>query len=100
MTPERDLVQQTLDALERLTRMFALERMLYLACSFLSFLLLLFCLWTLFEQKQLLLPQLGLAFGASGLIAASAARVSFFLNRSFDLIAKIIEALAGLRKEP
>lgn len=76
-------------------RMFAIERILYLICAIVSFVLLIVCLVFLFQTKQISVPQLAMVFGASGLIAASAARVSFFLNKSFDLVSTIIQQLAG-----
>jgi|GEM_PF-1440758 hypothetical protein len=90
-----DLVGRTLDALDRLMRMFAIERILYLICAIVSFVLLIVCLVFLFQTRQISVPQLAMVFGASGLIAASAARVSFFLNKSFDLVSTIIQQLAG-----
>ena len=98
MQKQQDLVSRTLDALDRLMRMFAFERILYLFCAIVSFVLLLVCLIILFQTQSVSVVQLGLIFGASGLIAASAARVSFFLNRSFDLISAIIQQLAKLEK--
>ena len=99
MPNEQDLVNRTLDALDRLMRMFAFERMLYLVCAILSFLLLIVCLITWFRTEVLSVPQLAMIFGASGLIAASAARVSFFLNKSFDLISTIIQQLAQTQEK-
>lgn len=90
-----DLVGRTLYALDRLMRMFAIERILYLICAIVSFVLLIVCLVFLFQTRQISVPQLAMVFGASGLIAASAARVSFFLDKSFDLVSTIIQQLAG-----
>lgn len=98
MADNDDLVNRTLDALDRLMRMFALERVLYLVCAIVSFVLLIVCLVNLFQTQQISTPQLAMVFGASGLIAASAARVSFFLNKSFDLVSAIIQQLAGEKK--
>ena len=64
-----------------------------------SFILLIVCLISLFQPSRFPHPQLAMVFGASGLIAASAARVSFFLNKSFDLVSAIIKQLAGEEKE-
>ena len=99
MPKNEDLVSRTLDALDRLMRMFAIERVLYLICAIVSFVLLIVCLISLFQTKQISTPQLAMVFGASGLIAASAARVSFFLNKSFDLVAAIIHQLADAEKK-
>jgi len=100
MPQQEDIVNRTLDALDRLMRMFAFERILYLVCAIVSFVLLIVCLVSLFQTRQIGVPQLAMVFGASGLIAASAARVSFFLNKSFDLVSSIIQQLAGLGKKP
>ena len=99
MQEREDLINHTLDALDRLMRMFAFERILYLVCALVSFVLLIVCLISLFQTKQISVPQLEMVFGASGLIAASAARVSFFLNKSFDLVSAIIQQLAGREKK-
>ena len=101
MNEERALIQQTLDALERLMRMFAVERFLYLACGVLSFGLLAYCVVSLFIlDADPDFTQLSLIFGSSGLIAASAARVSYFLNKSFDLVADVVRAIANLGEKP
>ena len=70
MPQDDDLVNRTLDALDRLMRMFAVERVLYLVCAIVSFVLLIVCLISLFQTKQISTPQLAVVFGASGLIAA------------------------------
>ena len=99
MSQNEDIVSRTLDALDRLMRMFAFERFLYLGCAIVSFMLLLTCLFLSFQDHaRLSVPELSTVFGASGLIAASAARVSFFLNKSFDLVSSIIQQLVGLEK--
>ena len=90
-----DLIDRTLDALDRLMKMFAFERILYLACAVISFALLLFCLFSLVSKGSIEITHLTLIFGAAGLIAASAARVSYFLNKSFELVTNIITQLAA-----
>ncbi|UYH54239.1 hypothetical protein N6L26_09245 [Qipengyuania sp. SS22] len=89
-----DLVNRTLDALERLMRMFAIERYLYLVSALISFILLVIAIVRLINDDGVGALDLSLIFGATGLIAASAARVSYFLNKSFDLISSIIQRLA------
>lgn len=98
MAVRDDIIDRTLDALDRLMRMFALERMLYLICAFLSFIMLVLCLIWMLSTQAISLPQLGMIFGSTGLIAASAARVSFFLNRAFDLISIIVQQIAGITR--
>ena len=66
LADREDLVQKTLDALDRLMRMFAIERILYLVCAFASFGLLILCLVSLYQTQQISWPQLAMVFGASG----------------------------------
>ena len=94
MPASNDIVGRTLDALERLMRMFAIERYFYLASALISFVLLLIAIYRLAVEDGFGALDLSLIFGATGLIAASAARVSYFLNKSFDLISSIIQRLA------
>lgn len=94
-----DLVNRTLDALERLMRMFAIERYLYLISALISFILLVIAIVRLITEDGVGALDLSLIFGATGLIAASAARVSYFLNKSFDLISSIIQRLAEVETE-
>lgn len=94
MSNSNDLVNRTLDALERLMRMFAIERYLYLVSALISFILLVIAIVRLINDDGVGALDLSLIFGATGLIAASAARVSYFLNKSFDLISSIIQRLA------
>jgi hypothetical protein len=91
-----DLINRTLDALERLMRMFAIERYLYLVSALISFILLIIAIVRLVTGDGVDVLDLSLIFGASGLIAASAARVSYFLNKSFDLISSLIQRLADV----
>lgn len=92
--PNDDLVNRTLDALERLMRMFAIERYLYLLSAFISFALLILVVYRQLTEEGVGALDLTLIFGATGLIAASAARVSYFLNKSFDLISTILKRMA------
>ena len=96
MPNSSDLINRTLDALERLMRMFAIERYLYLVSALISFILLIIAIVRLVTGDGVDVLDLSLIFGASGLIAASAARVSYFLNKSFDLISSLIQRLADV----
>jgi hypothetical protein len=95
---DEDLINRTLDALERLMRMFAFERILYLICTASSFVLLAICIVSLIWTKKLDTPQLIGLFSATGIIGASAGRVSLFLNKAFDLISALVHHLAGITK--
>ena len=91
------LIDKTLDALERLMRMFAAERILYLVCSVVAFALLIVASVVLIRAGKLDWTAASMLFGSTGLITLSAFRVSFFLNRAFDLITTIITSLAGVK---
>ena len=93
---ERQTLTQTLDALDRLMRMFQAERMVYLACAFASFALLIYAAVLMFTTQKIDPTQLGLIFGASGLTAVAGGRVVLFLNRAFNLVEDIVRRLAGL----
>jgi len=75
-------------------RMFAIERYLYLLSAFISFALLILVIYRQLTVEGVGVLDLTLIFGATGLIAASAARVSYFLNKSFDLISTILKRMA------
>jgi hypothetical protein len=93
------LIDQTLNALERLMAMFAIERVLYLACSVVSFGLLILASVILVRAENLDWTSASLLFGSTGLITLSAFRVSFFLNQAFDLIKAIILNLPDTSRE-
>lgn len=80
-------------------RMFAYERVLYLICTAIAFVLLAVCVVSLLWTKQLSPLQLTGLFSATGIIGASAGRVSFFLNKAFNLISALIQHLAGIAEK-
>jgi hypothetical protein len=89
-----ELVKTTLDAMERLLRMFMLERFIYLALTVLSFGLLIYAIIQLFSDNQVTTTLLVSIFGGSGLIAVSSMRVVWFFNRAFSLIEGQIQKLS------
>ena len=96
MTPEEErAIHVTLDALTRLMNLFRLERLLYLfgAVAGLGLAFWAVSMWLVSGKADA--TQLGLMFGASGIIAATSGRVAYFLNRSFDLVEVIIRKLTG-----
>jgi hypothetical protein len=100
---DRESITQTLDALERLMRMFQAERLLYLLSAATSFALLLYAAYLMFSSSERVTPtQVGLIFGATGVSAISGSRIAIFLNKSFNLIEDIIRKLTGVgpRRDP
>ena len=89
----KELVETALNALDRLLRMFTIERYVYLVLTAFSFLLLLYAAFLLATAKTANTEVLVAVFGGSGLVAASSARISWFFNRAFTLIEDLIRRL-------
>lgn len=99
---DRESITQTLDALERLMRMFQAERIIYLLSAAASFVLLLYAAYLMFTSGDVSAAEMGLIFGATGVSAISGSRIAYFLNKSFNLIEDIVRKLTGVgpRHEP
>ena len=93
---DRQSITQTLDALERLMRMFQAERMIYLLSAAASFGLLLYAAFLMFTSGEVTAAEIGLIFGATGVTAVSGGRIAYFLNKSFNLVEDIVRKLTGL----
>ena len=91
---KRELVELTLNALERLLKMFQAERYIHLVLTGLSFLLLLYGSYLVLTQKPANVEILVSIFGGGGLIAISSTRVSSFFNRAFTLVEDLIKDLS------
>ena len=91
---KKELLSAALDALDRLLRMFMVERFVYLALTTVSFLMLLYTAYLLVTTESANKEILIAVFGSSGLIAASSARISWFFNRAFSLIENLIKELS------
>jgi hypothetical protein len=99
---DRESITHTLDALERLMRMFQAERIIYLLSAAASFGLLLYAAYLMFSSQAVGAAEIGLIFGATGVSAISSSRIAYFLNKSFNLIEDIVRKLTGVgpRSEP
>jgi hypothetical protein len=93
---EQEMISQTLDALERIMRMFQAERIVYLLGAATSLGLLLYAAFLMISSGKVDASQLGLIFGAGGLTTVCGARVVFFLNKAFNLIEEVIRKLFEL----
>ncbi len=90
---QKEVLSAALDALDRLLKMFTIERYVYLGLTSVSFIILLYTGYLLLSSKAADEELLIAVFGSSGLIAASSARISWFFNRSFSLIEGLIKRL-------
>jgi hypothetical protein len=90
----KELLEAALNALDRLLKMFIVERFVYLALTALSFLLLVYAAYLLVAAKSANTDVLLAIFGSSGLVAASSARISWFFNRAFTLIENLIKEIS------
>lgn len=88
--PERDPLDNALDALERLLRMFTVERYVYLVLTAFAFLMLIYIAYRLFDSDNVNSQLLVMVFGSTGLIAAASARITWFFNRAFGLVEDLI----------
>ena len=87
---KKELLTTSLDALDRLLKMFMVERYVYLILTAFSFLLLIYVAYMLVTSDSANTATLVAVFGSTGLIAASSARISWFFNRAFTLVEELI----------
>ena len=80
-------IQDRLKAVERLTELFRLERMVHLGVTSLALLLLLFCAGALIIKNQAGPTELTGLLGSSGLITYSASRLLHMWNQALRLLA-------------
>jgi prolipoprotein diacylglyceryltransferase len=91
----KDILNQTLDALERLLKLFRIERIVYLCLVLVGFALLVYAVVQLLQSHpQGLSPTvLAALFGSSGLITVSGARTTYLFNKAFKLVEHVINVL-------
>lgn len=93
---DEQIITRALDAVERMMRMFQIERILYLMCAMAAFGVLLYAAYMMFEKDGVTEAELALIFGASGLTTYSSRQLIVFLNRTFALIDDIVRKLSGV----
>ena len=91
---KKELLDATLNALDRLLRMFMVERYVYLCLTVVSFALLLYAGYLMIVTKTADTEALIAVFGGSGLVAASSARISWFFNRAFTIVEDLIKRIS------
>jgi hypothetical protein len=85
-------LDQRMRAVERLTRLFKLERMVHLGVTSVSLFMLLASAGMLIYKQEAKAPELTLLFGSSGLITYSASRLLHMWNQALSLIVPGLKA--------
>ena len=83
----RSTITTRMDAVERLTELFRLERFVYLAVTIIALVMLLTSAGVLLYKKQGDAAELAGLFGSSGLITYSAGRLLFMWSQALRLLA-------------
>jgi|SRR6185503_7411324 hypothetical protein len=92
-TQIKEALTETLNALDRLLGLFRVERMLHLIIGVVGFILLVYAIVLLLNNKEVNTTLLVALFGSSGLITVSSARITYFFNKAFKLVEDIIHSL-------
>ncbi|MGE5206232.1 MAG: hypothetical protein ACM3PW_11485 [Chlamydiota bacterium] len=83
---DKDLAER-MEAVERLTKLFQLERMVNLGANTVALIMLLGSAGIMIFQRQAGAAELTMMFGSSGLIAYSTGRLLYMWNQALRLIA-------------
>jgi hypothetical protein len=83
-------MRDVLDALERLMRIFQLERALYLVFGLASLVLFLYSGYRMFAAGVPSSADMAVVLGATGVAGACSTRVVYFLNKAFALLEDIV----------
>lgn len=97
---DENTVKIALDAVERMNKMFALERYIYLGGTVVALALLSYSAFLMIQGGTLTFEQGGLLFGSGGLFAFSGWRVVIFFSRTFKLVEDILRRIAQLDAGP
>jgi len=92
---EKQALEQALNALERLMRIFQIERILYLLGAGASLVLFVYAAYRVFSRGDFTTTDMVVILGATGVSTACSSRVAFFLNKAFQLIEDIIRKLTN-----
>jgi hypothetical protein len=92
--PDQEL-HDRMDAVERLTNLFRLERMVHLIVTTVSLIMLLTSAARLIVKGEAHTAELSLLFGSSGLITYSASRLLTMWNQALSLVAPGLKGVAA-----
>lgn len=85
-TNDKPSLDEVLRALERLMRLFQIERVLYLVFGLASLILFIYSSYRMFSNGVPNTGDVAMVLGATGVSAACSSRVVYFLNKAFGLI--------------
>jgi hypothetical protein len=97
MASKHDELDDAIRAIRQIMNMFVIERILCVICGICSFGLFLFAAYKLFDSQTVDTKTMGIIFGASGISTAASAGISYYLNKSFNIIERLI---LGVATEP
>jgi hypothetical protein len=87
-----DLMERTLQALDRLNKTYRIDRYLAMAAAVLSFALLFYIALMTFTSSGANWGLLAGFFAASGLLTAAMIRIAYFFNEGYKLVAQVVKA--------
>lgn len=90
MASDQDELDRAIRAIRQIMNMFLIERILCVICGVCSFGLFLFAAYKLFDAQTVDTKTMGIIFGASGVSTAASAGISYYLNKSFSIIERLI----------
>lgn len=90
----KETLDTILTSVERLLKLFEVERKIHLIIGIIGFSILLYACFLLITSKEISTTLLTALFGSSGLVTISSARITYFFNKAFNLIENIISISA------
>lgn len=94
MASKHEELDDAIHAIRQIMKLFMLERILCVICGVCSFGLFLFAAYKLFDSQVVDTNTMGIIFGASGISTAASAGISYYLNKSFNIIERLILGVA------
>ena len=83
-------LDDVIGAMERLMRLFQMERILYLIFGIASLVLFVFAAYRVFSSGTISSTDMNIVLGATGISAACSSRVVYFLNKAFGIVESIV----------
>ncbi|MES2445452.1 MAG: hypothetical protein V4574_21710 [Pseudomonadota bacterium] len=97
--PDYEILEQALSSLDRLLKMFQVERIIYLVGAGASLVLLTYAAFLMVRAGNVTPDQFALLFGSGGLFVIAGTQVTLFLRKAFDLIADLMRQLVAQRSD-